>query len=303
MKVAYLISAYQDEMQLKRLIEVLSCKENYFFIHIDKKINIDKFKNVLKSFENVFFVENRVFVSWAGYSQVKAILSMIELMLSTKIEFDRVLSITGLDYPLVNNEKIINEFEKNPSKQYMIGFNISKCKTKKQWNKIQNYYFQDLHIKNRNISSKITGILNRLVNILHIRKKMFTKEKDDFDIYMSSDYWALTYECVKELYYEYLKNDKLKKYFKTSFAPSELFMTTMVFNSKYAKDAELFDSNEYTCLADLTKLHYIDYSNGIIVFDENDFDRLMDSKKMFARKFTTGKSDKLIEMINKEIKN
>lgn len=299
MKIAYLISAYVDPKQLRRLIESLEYNnECHFFIHIDKKSKIKLFKEECKNLENIHWVENRTYVSWAGYSQVKAILSMIKLMLDSRIEYDRVISMTGCDYPLWSNKKIHKEFENNMKKQYMIGFNISKSESDGQKRKVNQYWLLDLHIRNRKIVKCISKIFEKTMDILPIRKKVFQKETDGYDIWYSSDYWALTYACVKDLYYEYINNKKLKKYLKTSFAPSELFMATMVFNSKYKEFATVFNEKKTRGLDKLTELHYIDYSHGIIVFDEKDFNRLIQSGKMFARKFNTGKSESLINMVD-----
>lgn len=299
MKIAYLISAYVDPKQLKRLIESLEYNDEcHFYVHIDKKSNINSFKEECKNLKNIYWVEDRIYVSWAGYSQVNAILSMIKLMLDSEIKYDRVISMTGCDYPLWSNEQIHKEFKENLNKQYMIGFNISKSESDGQKRKVNQYWLLDLHIKNRKIVKCISKGFEKTMDILPIRKRVYQKEKNGYDIWYSSDYWALTYECVKKLYYQYINDKNLVRYLKTSFAPSELFMATMVFNSKYKKFATVLNVKKPKGLDKLTALHYIDYSNGIVVFNENDFDRLRKSGKMFARKFNTGKSEKLIKMID-----
>lgn len=58
MKIAYLISAHTDPIQLKKLVRSLYVDgKTYFFIHIDKKAKIIDFENEVSSlsFENVFF--------------------------------------------------------------------------------------------------------------------------------------------------------------------------------------------------------------------------------------------------------
>lgn len=65
MKIAYLIAAHADPVQLKRL--VVSLDEPYcdFYIHIDKKINISLFKSELHNLD-IRFIENRVSTNWGG---------------------------------------------------------------------------------------------------------------------------------------------------------------------------------------------------------------------------------------------
>lgn len=253
MKIAYLISSYLDPIQLKKLILALKYDNKCdFYIHIDKKVDIKQFLYELGNEKNIFFVENRIRVCWGGYSQVNAILSMIELMISTEKKYDRVVSITGLDYPIYSNKKIQEEFKSN--KQYMIGLNVIRCNLKKQKRKIVKYWFFDHNVNNRLIVQIISKLENVFFSALPVRKKSSIKIDNTkyYDVYFSSDYWALTYDCVLNLYNEYINNNKIQKYFKHAFAPSELFMATMLFNSKYSKNATVCEIENYTNLASLT---------------------------------------------------
>lgn len=305
MKIAYLISAYLDPQQLKRLIISLNYKNKCtFFIHVDKKVNIEPFMHELKLQNNVYFVKNRKKVYWGGYSQVQSIIAMIELMLSTKEKYDRVVSITGLDYPIYSNEKIQKKF--NSDEQFMTAINVTNCNIKKQTKKITRYWFFDHKIENKTMVKIISKLENVIFCLLPFRKKTKIKVNDNnnkyYDVYFSSDYWALTYQCVVDLYKEYTGNVNFQKYFKYSFAPSELFMSTMLFNSKYSNKAKICDWKVYDDLPSLTALHYIYYGKCIKVLNENDYYTLIDSNKMFARKFKSGYSDKLIELLDKNRK-
>lgn len=48
----------------------------------------------------------------------------------------------------------------------------------------------------------------------------------------------------------------------------------------------------------ITFTHYIEYRDGIKIFIEEDFDKLMNSGKMFCRKVYTGISDSLLNKID-----
>lgn len=69
MKIAYMIAAHTDALQLKRL--VLSLKEVYtdFYIHIDSKSDISSFVQELKGID-VVFIKNRVNTNWGGVVSV-----------------------------------------------------------------------------------------------------------------------------------------------------------------------------------------------------------------------------------------
>ena len=115
---------------------------------------------------------------------------------------------------------------------------------------------------------------------------------------MGSDYWSLTFECAKYVFEKLCKEKSFIKYFKTSFVPSEMCVQTIVFNSKFSGNTISFNYEDYKGLANLTPLHYIEYGKSIKIFDETDFNTLINSGKMFFRKASTEKSMKLLNMID-----
>lgn len=81
----------------------------------------------------------------------------------------------------------------------------------------------------------------------------------------------------------------------------QCFIHTIAFNSVFADSCTLVPG-AYSRLASLTPLHYIDGCH-IKVLREEDFERLITSSKMFARKFRTGTSEKLVEMLEAKRKS
>lgn len=66
MKLAYLISAYKDPQQLKRLVNRLHDNDTFFFIHVDMNTDIATFCKALEGIKNVSFTNTRFNVSWGG---------------------------------------------------------------------------------------------------------------------------------------------------------------------------------------------------------------------------------------------
>jgi len=71
-KIAYLIQAHEDPENLLRMINALD-DNNDFFVHIDKKANIDPFCQLLKAKNNVFLMEdqNRIDVIGEDFLKLK----------------------------------------------------------------------------------------------------------------------------------------------------------------------------------------------------------------------------------------
>lgn len=87
MKLAYLIVAHKNPVQLARLVKSLDSQNVEFYIHLDKKVNARPFINELEKLTigNIYFIKKRVNVIWAGYSQIEAILNSMNEMLERMV--------------------------------------------------------------------------------------------------------------------------------------------------------------------------------------------------------------------------
>ena len=286
-KMAFLISAYTEPRSLRALVLKLNEMFNAdFFIHIDKKVKIEPFQIDLINLPNVFFVKDRVRVYWGGYSQVEMQKAMIQEMLQRNIRYMRVVSLTGTDYPVANAESILKKMEKKEI-EYIIGFDVDheiNPGKRKMSLKYSCFYLMDTH---RFIRAALIRL--RIPRLYYKKMKM--------PIYHGSEYWALTYECISELYHNYLKNEQLQKLLRYSFVPSEAWIHTMFFNSKWKDRAVQPLKNENPDLIRLSPITYFNYTSSIKILDESDYQDIMKSERLFARKIITGKSDGLISML------
>ena len=167
MKIAYLISVYKDPQQFVRMLKALRGKETYFFIHVDAKVDdkifIDNLPIDLLPY--VIFTSKRYYIQWGGFNQVLYQKELLYTCVHSKICFERVFLLTGQDYPLWSNEKIICELNDNPHKEYVIGLNISEVKNpKKIPSKIILYhFFRDMN----NVPYRIKKIFSGSSRILN----------------------------------------------------------------------------------------------------------------------------------------
>lgn len=298
MKLAYLISTHQDPKHLARLIESLG-EDADFYVHIDKKIDIALFELALRGKTNVLLTPNRVTVSWGGFGQVLALLSNLRAAFQEGVFYDRIINISGSDYPIWSNRRILDEFSRYPHKEYIGGFNITRTNTKIQSNKIRKYWFFDLRVGSTGATNFFCKIANRVSTCLPISKSLQVRIGDNkCDVYFGSLYWALTYGCAKHIYDTFMEERRMQAYFRHAFAPSELFAQTIVFNSVFGKRAMLYPGAEYPGIFKLAPLHHMDYSKEVRVFSESDYEELVQSEKMFFRKVSTEKSGVLLDKID-----
>lgn len=86
-KIAYLITSYNNPLHLQRLVNTISSPNSSCFIHIDKKADIKKFIGL--EADNVHVSKKRYRVYWGGFSFIRAILLLIQQALDSPINFDR----------------------------------------------------------------------------------------------------------------------------------------------------------------------------------------------------------------------
>lgn len=113
MNVAYCITCHRYSKILNKNVEILS-KNNDVYIHVDKKSDIEKFKELEKKAK---FIENRIEVTWGDYSQIESTLNLLEE--TKKKEYDYIFLISGDDLPLKNDKDIKQFLYDNKGKEFI----------------------------------------------------------------------------------------------------------------------------------------------------------------------------------------
>lgn len=302
MNIAYMIEAHTDAEQLVRLCSALQLSGD-IFIHVDKKTKSIDFWNTINDYvknnHGIKILGKRHFVAWGGYSQVECFRSLLAEVLRGEKKYDRILLLSGLDYPIFSPSQINSFFEENKTKEYVCGYNISECGYDFQLRKIKYYhFFRDIPLPHKSIVRRtIIGGSMLLLKYLGIRRKPYLMMGGKrWDVYFGSSWIGITKECGEYILRQLETNKELTKFFSSTYAPDEMCVPTIVMNSPFAINA--INVTEMSFKA-VTPLHYLNYEECIWSYDENDYDTLIASRKMFVRKTISGKSEKLICMINK----
>lgn len=292
-KIAWLISAYTEAKTLAGLVDALSSDETDIYIHVDKRVDEGPFRKAVGEREGVRFLSGarRVKVYWGGYSQITMQYNLIKEALEADTDYESLAYITGTDYPLYSNKEIISRL--TCGKAWIKGFDISKELStvggiESQKDRLLYYHYQDLPYK-------IMWVPFNKLRIPRISKFKTIK----FDFYMGSEYWSIPYDCIKDLIKNWEEDHTLRDYLKFVFAPSEIWIHTLFFNSKWKEIGEIYPGTEFPSIGKLSPLTYFEYGRTIKVFTETDYNRLMDSGCLFARKIIAGQSDRLKSMIDK----
>src|SRR5215204_3632719 len=103
MKIAHLILTHKNPGQLERLINILDHPAFDFYIHIDQKSNAAQF-TYLSHRTNVYIINKRTSIYWAGYGTIQATLNGFAEILPKEYQYINVIS--AQDFPLTSADHI-----------------------------------------------------------------------------------------------------------------------------------------------------------------------------------------------------
>lgn len=292
-KMAVCILAHTDERQLSRLVHSLDSEYFDVFIHLDKKVEIERFKAVLNNtkYSKVEFICNRFNVYWGDISIVDATLEMMRVAQSFADEtygssYKRYINISGLDYPIKSNSEIFKSLDNDT--EFIMGNRLEP----KEFHKLECCYFWRCKILNI-----VSMFLYKTIGYKFKKQYFVDKKGKHLDIYFAPQWHALTGKCVEYVFSFIRENPEFRTFFKHSYAPDELLIPTIVFNSPYHVMTVKHTFPESTHYNEKTAIHYLNYEPVVEVFTEKNYDEIIGSKKLFFRKATSKESLALVQRI------
>ena len=282
MKIACLIFAHKNPDQLQELIEILDCNEIDFFIHLDKKVNKKSF-NCFNNKNNIFFIEKRVSIKWATFSLVQATINSLREIVKTQ-KYDYINFISGQDLPIKSKTEIVEFLKINKGTEYITAIPYS---TSNEWwieneRRVFKYNFQNWKIP---LKYRIQKVVNR-----------FTKKRispNGYVITGNAQWFCITIECAKYILKTVDTNKKITKFFKYVWGADEFFFSTIVYNSPFKEKIK-----ENLTFVDWETEH----DGHPKTFKVEDYDKIIQSNKLFARKFDKNIDQKIIQRIKEKIK-
>lgn len=276
MTIAYLILAHNNPSQLQRLVQKLSNSQTDIYIHIDAKGKLADFMPIA-ALSNVYFVTKREKVYWGAYSIVQATVNGFEQMLTSGKRYDYITLLSGQDYPLKSNTAIIDFFKANPNKAFMEFYSVNDI-----WQeaipRLNKYYLTNYPFAG---STKLETLLNMV-----LPKRQPPK---DLVFVGRSQWFSITLEHVKYIVTTLGTNHKLRRYFTFAWGSDEFVFQSLLYNSPFKE--QMVNDN----------LRYIDWSAGGAspkTFTIADADTLLQSDKLFARKFNEATDVEILNTID-----
>jgi hypothetical protein len=245
---------------------------------------------------------------------VEATLALMRGALEAGIGFDYFILLSGLDYPIKSNSHILEYFEERRGREFIRYMNIRE-EPSLEW-KINMMWFNEYVLLTRALHrARRVKVWGEIPSLLLRRSKY----PEGFVPYCGPSWWALTQDCVKYVVRFADANIRFVDFYRFTHMPDEGFFHTVILNSKYAEKTNQrveyekhwpprptvghYEGTDHPVkwAGDLI-MHVKDFVKGrSVVLDERDFERLVKSKCLFARKFTSTKSLELIDRVDEQL--
>lgn len=294
MEKAYLIMVHKSPSQVYRLVSKLNDGASEFFIHIDKKVAISQFQNLKQIGDVVHFTE-RFDATWGGYGLIKPYLSALKTVRDSAKKFDRIMLLSGQDYPIKSNQYINEFFENSPYSNFVNCFAIPNLQ---KWPgsdrgglyRVDKYYFGAKWYQ-----SFCSRGLNLLATYLPFLRR---KTPDGMKPYTGQTWWNLDMYAVNYILDYVDQHPEYMAFHRNTFVADELFIQMIIGNSKDEKLLKSIENSEkrFTIWPKPDSAHPK-------MLGKADLKAIMASDDLFARKFDENVDTEIFDLIDDQILN
>jgi len=279
MKVAHLIITYTNPAQTERMIKRMWHPDFDFYVHVDAKLPISSHDNLI-SIPNVYMIQNRVKVEWAAYSTIQSEFNGIQEILESKRGYDFISLLSGQGYPIKSPNQI-KQFYKDREGKLLLKYRSFQDDWPEGMERIKRYYLVDYQFKGQ-------YFLEKLINRIFPKRKVLP----NIHFYGSSMFWAISPAAAAYVLETVNKDARVKWFFKHTWAPDEFLFQTILLNSSFAP--KVINEN----------CHYYQHdpqTPNPKVLSIKDFNDIITSDRIYARKFNMNESPEIMDAIDQYI--
>ena len=225
MTIAYLIATHDEPNQTRRLVEALSSGSACFYIHVDAKADQRAFDSIAGP--TVHFVDNRVRVFWGDFSQVQASLNMMAAALGDPLRCERLVLLSGSDFPLQSSDYIERFFAEQNDREFINSVPIPSVAAKKPLSRITEYRVSRGAPAAIRVWQKVLlngGVIPRTRNYRACFGALMP--------FGGSAWWALSREACEHVFSFVATNPSIVRFFHNTLCPDESFFQTILNNSE-----------------------------------------------------------------------
>lgn len=279
-KHAYLILAHHDDAVFRTLLRLLDDERNDIFIHMDAKCASYQQDDVERACVHAQVRHTvRTSCTWGAYSMVNAEMLLLEMAVASG-RYDFLHLISGQDLPIKSQQRIHAFFDQHQGEEF-VRFNFP------------DFRFADrvnvYHILQERLGRKSEGRLNRALMVL--QRLLGVRRNRGVSFQKGTQWFSITGGFAA---YVVSQRDWVLRTFRMTRLCDELFIQTLLIRSPF-KD-RLYHKEADNDLAAIMRL--IDWTRGDpYVFRKGDFDELVQSPYLFARKFDAAVDPEIVAMV------
>jgi hypothetical protein len=218
---------------------------------------------------------------YGGFGHVRATLKGMTEVFRRFPSFEYAVLLTGQDYPIKSNSYIEEYFARNHPRSFMEYFPLPS----EEWDEGGLDRIERWHIR-------LGGRYVCFPNNQDARiKRTFPRGLQPFG---GSAYWCLSRKCMEFIHHFLEVNPRYTRFFRFVNVPDEIFFQTIVMNSPLA-DQVVNDDLRYVEWRDP------EIAGGPAILGKDDFGKMIESRKLFARKFDIGHDPEILDLIDARI--
>jgi len=301
---AFLLLIHDDPEHAERICRQL--RRYSVFVHVDAK-SVEFPIERLAALSNVTIIPERKAVYWAGFAMVEATLALLRAALASGKAFNRFVLMSGSCYPIKPIERLEQLFESEPEKEFI---NLVAIPPAGHLRKLigRRWCMEPwLPWRLLAITPPIMASTEKMVRRIYNKVASRIPRRLEVEIvgmqpYFGSQWWALTRDCVVYILSFVEKHPEVTRAYRSVWAPDEHFFQTIVGNSPFGSRAIAGKEGlDELSLYD-APLHFVFYRlERNATNDLEDFMRIRESPKYFARKFRSKANSETLDRIDREL--
>lgn len=221
MRVAYLVLTHNNPRLLRRTITSLSGRDSAFFVHIDRKSDIEAFSGIAA--EDVSFSEERLPIHWGEFSIVEAELLLLRQALRASPPYSYFVLLSGGDYPLRSRGYIQSFLSANCGSEFISMVRMPA--PGKPLSRINEMRFSS--------DQPVKRFAARGLAKLGLAQRDYRSSLGGLQPYAGDMWWALTQGAGVYLLDFIRRNQDIEKYFRNTCPADEMFFQTILGNSPF----------------------------------------------------------------------
>ncbi len=288
---AYLILAHKNWNQLQDLLSLLDHPQNDIYLHVDRFARGWDTSLLQGSVQQgTLNVLSTRYAGWGSESLIDATLDLLRVATRSPHVYYHLIS--GMDLPLRPQEEI-RAFFSNAGNREFVDFKSATISSAVLRDRLQTFHFLQNARERSPLLHKLDRALLRLQAILGVNRL----KRCTVRFQKGSQWFSITQPFAE---YCLQQAPDYRPYFRFSKCADELFFQTILQNSPFQerRAVETYDDERAT-------MRYIDWDRGSAsspyVFRAQDFDTILQSGMLFARKFDETLDPAIIQRIKSAV--